>query len=98
MDPEIDFAGIMSQFDTFLTGRDVRRHEGDGECGEVVERHHRSVKELKTKPGKDIAIFGGSLEPKSGLASARTRDAEVAIASRLHEDRNHGSEIRHRES
>ena len=83
MDPEIDFAGVMSQFDTFLIGRktfDAMNRMGNagksskGITNIVFSRTlkpsdfpkvriesdaERVVKELKAKPGKDIAIFGG---------------------------------------
>ena len=81
MDPEIDFAGIMTQFDTFLIGRKtfdvMKRMAGKSSKGitnivfsrtlkpsdypkvRIESDPERVVKELKAKPGKDIAIFGG---------------------------------------
>ena len=42
MDPEIDFAGIIEPV-RHLPDRsqDLRRDEGDGQCREVIERHHQ---------------------------------------------------------
>jgi dihydrofolate reductase len=83
MDPEIDFAGIMKQFDTFLIGRktfDAMGRMGNAGksskgitniiCSRTLKQSdypklriesdaERVVTELKTQPGKDIAIFGG---------------------------------------
>jgi dihydrofolate reductase len=83
MDPEIDFNGLMQQFDTFLIGR--RTFDAMGRMGNSAKSPSgiqnivlsrtlkqddypdvriepdavRLVTELREKPGKDIAIFGG---------------------------------------
>jgi dihydrofolate reductase len=83
MDPDIDFAEMMSRFDTFLVGRKtfeaMRRMGSDmrdlpGAQNIVFSRTlrpadypqltisddaERTVAELRAKPGKDIALFGG---------------------------------------
>jgi dihydrofolate reductase len=83
MDPEIDFAGIMSQFDTFLIGRktfDVMK--GMADAGEVVEgnHQHRLLADAEAE----------RLSEGQDRSRCRTR-AEAAIASRLQKDRNHWS-------
>ena len=41
IDPEIDFAGIMSQFSIPLDrSQDLRRDEGDGQRREIIEGDH----------------------------------------------------------
>jgi dihydrofolate reductase len=83
MDPDIDFGGILKEFDTFLIGR--KTFEAMGRMGNdtrsmpgiqniVFSRTlrpsdypqvtmfadaERVVTELRAKPGKDIALFGG---------------------------------------
>lgn len=91
MDPEIDFAGVMRQFDTFLIGRktfDVMK--GMGNAGKSPRRwpgrSHRHVGDPGTAWYRD-----------PGVASAGARDAQAAITSRLQNDRNHRSGVRHRE-
>ncbi|MBV9744363.1 MAG: dihydrofolate reductase [Acidobacteriia bacterium] len=83
MDPEMDFAGFLAPFDTFLIGRktfDAMRRMGNeakamsgiqnivfsrtlkqSDFPYVVVRSDAEpfVRELKHKPGKDIALFGG---------------------------------------
>lgn len=83
MDPAIDFAQMIAQFDTFLIGRKtfeaMRRMNGEGPatpgvtnivCSRsltaadvpnmvVAPDAARVVRDLRTTPGKDIALFGG---------------------------------------
>ena len=83
MDPDIDFAEMMGQFDTFLIGRKtfeaMRRMGSDvaampgtqnivcsrtlrpGEQDVTISADaERVVADLRTKPGKDIALFGAA--------------------------------------
>ena len=84
MDPDIDFAQMMAQFDTFLIGRktfeamrrmgsDVTSTPGNQNivCSRTLspsEYPHvtisadaeRVVADLRTKPGKDIALLGAA--------------------------------------
>ena len=81
MDPDIDFAEMMGQFDTFLIGRktfEAMRRMGS-DVGSMPGQNivfsrtlrpseyphvtisanaERVVADLRTKPGKDIALFG----------------------------------------
>ena len=99
MDPEIDFAGIMAQFDTFLIGRktfDAMNRMGNasksskGVTNIVFSRTlkpsdypkvrieadaERVVKELKAKPGKDIAI--PVLPPPAARVTLKLRSQRV---------------------
>jgi len=83
MDPDLPFAEIMAQFDTFLIGRktfELMQRMGNAEKAmpgthsvvfsrtlnpadyPLITIHAdavRFVTELRSKPGKDIAIFGG---------------------------------------
>jgi dihydrofolate reductase len=83
MDPDIDFAEMMGQFDTFLIGRKtfeaMRRMGSDTKPTPGIQNivFSRTLKpndyphvtvsadaesvltDLRTKPGKDIALFGG---------------------------------------
>jgi dihydrofolate reductase len=103
MDPEIDFTGIMRQFDTFLIGRktfDVMNRMGNaarsskGITNIVFSRTleqsdypkvriesdaERVVRDLKAKPGKDIAIFGGGELFRSLLASGLVDRVEMSV-------------------
>ena len=103
MDPDIDFAEMQSQFDTFLIGRKTFEAMAKmGSDGEVVAGHpeHRAVAhveagdyphvtvesdaervvtELRAKPGKDIAIFGGGELFRSLLAAGLVDRIEVAL-------------------
>lgn len=103
MDPEIDFAGIMAQFDTFLIGRktfDAMNRMGNaaksskGITNIVFSRTlkpsdypkvrietdaERVVKELKEKPGKDIAIFGGGELFRSLLTAGLVDRFEMSV-------------------
>jgi dihydrofolate reductase len=102
-DPEIDFAGMMSQFDTFLIGRktfDAMNRMGNagksskGITNIVCSRTltpgdfpkvriesdaERVVKELKAKPGKDIAIFGGGELFRNLLAAGLVDRIEMSV-------------------
>ena len=103
MDPEIDFAGMMRQFDTYLIGR--KTFEVMGRMGNdakstpgiqnvVFSRTLRQVdyphvivsddavqfvKQLRTKPGKDIALFGGGELFRSLLAAGLVDCVEVSL-------------------
>jgi dihydrofolate reductase len=103
MDPEIDFAGMMKQFDTFLIGRktfDAMKRMGNAGksskgitniiCSRTLKQSdfpklriepdaERVVKELKTKPGKDIAIFGGGELFRSLLAAGLVDRVEMSL-------------------
>jgi dihydrofolate reductase len=101
MDPEIDFAGIMSQFDTFLIGRKtfdvMNRSAGKSSKGitnivfsrtlkpsdfpkvRIESDAVRVVKELKTQPGKDIAIFGGGELFRSLLVAGLVDRIEMSV-------------------
>jgi dihydrofolate reductase len=103
MDPEIDFAGLMSQFDTFLIGRktfDAMKRMGTagksskGVTNIVLSRTLRQedyprvriesdaarlVTELRTQPGKDIAIFGGGELFRSLLAVGLVDRIEMSL-------------------
>jgi len=103
MDPEIDFAGIMSQFDTFLIGRKTfDAMKGMGNAGKsskgitnivfsrtlkpsdypkvrIEADAERVVRELKAKPGKDIAIFGGGELFRSLLAAGLVDRLEMSV-------------------
>jgi dihydrofolate reductase len=103
MDPEIDFSGMMKQFDTFLIGRktfDAMKRMGNagksskGITNIVCSRTlkpidypkvrieadaERVVKELKDKPGKDIAIFGGGELFRSLLTVGLVDRVEMSV-------------------
>jgi dihydrofolate reductase len=101
MDPEIDFAGIMSQFDTFLIGRKtfdvMNRNAGKSSKGitnivfsrtlkpsdfpkvRIESDAVRVVKQLKTQPGKDIAIFGGGELFRSLLVAGLVDRIEMSV-------------------
>jgi dihydrofolate reductase len=101
MDPEIDFAAFVAEFDTLLMGRhtfELVEKSGRGFMGMkafVFSRTLRAadyphatvvgedganlVSELRTKPGKDIWLFGGG-QLFSSLARADLVDTvEVAL-------------------
>ena len=102
-DPEIDFSGIMKQFDTFLIGRktfDAMKRMGNAGksskgitnivCSRTLKPSdypkvrieadaERVVKELKDKPGKDIAIFGGGELFRSLLAVGLVDRLEMSV-------------------
>src|SRR5262245_21494537 len=105
MDPDIDFAGQMQQFDTFLIGRKtfeamVRMGTADSapptpgiqnivfsrtmnpaDYPNVVMASDavRVVTELRAKPGKDIALFGGGELFRSLLAAGLVDRVEVSL-------------------
>ena len=103
MDPDIDFAGLMKQFDTFLIGRktfDAMARMGTqskaipGITNIVLSRTlrqadfprvriesdaERVVSELRTQPGKDIAIFGGGELFRSLLAAGLVDRIEMSL-------------------
>jgi dihydrofolate reductase len=103
MDPDIDFAGMMSQYDTFLIGRKtfeamVRMgnankatpgiqnivfsrtlKSSDYPHGSVSSDAERTVTELRSKPGKDIALFGGGELFRSLLAAGLVDRVEVSL-------------------
>jgi dihydrofolate reductase len=102
MDPEIDFAAMTAQFDTYLIGR--KTFEAMGRMGNDARstgiRHivfsrtlrasdyphltispdaERVVADLRTLPGKDIALFGGGELFRSLLAAGLVDRVEVAL-------------------
>src|SRR4029450_10322628 len=103
MDPDIDFAEMMRQFDTFLIGRktfeamrrmgsDVKSMPGaqnivfsrtlsPGEYPHVTisAEAERVVADLRTKPGKDIALFGGGELFRSLLAAGLVDGVAVSL-------------------
>jgi dihydrofolate reductase len=103
MDPEIDFAAMMRQFDTFLIGRKtfeaMRRMGTDvtstpGAQNIVCSRTLRPadyprltvsadagrvVADLRTRPGKDIALFGGGELFRSLLAAGLVDGVSVSL-------------------
>src|SRR5262252_9588119 len=103
MDPDIDFAGFMKQFDTFLIGRktfDAMGRMGNQSkstpgvenivCSRTLKQSDfpririerdaaRLVTELRAKPGKDIAIFGGGELFGSLLAAGLVDRVEVSL-------------------
>jgi dihydrofolate reductase len=103
MDPDIDFAEMMKQFDTFLIGRktfeamarmgnDTRSTPGiqnivlsrtlnPADYPHVVVESDavRVVTDLRAKPGKDIALFGGGELFRSLLAAGLVDRVEVSL-------------------
>ena len=103
MDPDIDFAGMMKDFDTFLIGRKTfEAMLRMGSAGEsvpgiqnivfsrtlkpadyphvVVESDAEGVvSELRAKPGKDIALFGGGELFRTLLAAGLVDRVEVSL-------------------
>jgi dihydrofolate reductase len=103
MDPDIDFAEMQSQFDTFLIGRKtfeaMARMGSDATSAPGIQNivlsrtlkpsdypnitvksdAERVVAELRTQPGKDIAIFGGGELFRSLLAADLVDRIEVAL-------------------
>ena len=102
-DPDIDFAEMMAQYDTFLIGRKtfevMRRMGGDapptpGITSIVFSRTLTPseypgvtvssdaiavVTDLRTKPGKDIALFGGGELFRSLLAAGLVDGIGVSV-------------------
>jgi dihydrofolate reductase len=103
MDPEIDFTGLMKQFDVFLIGRKTFDAMGRmGNSGKstpgieniVISRTlkqadypririeadpERLVRDLRTQPGKDIAIFGGGELFRSLLSAGLVDRIEMSL-------------------
>lgn len=103
MDPDIDFAGMTRQFDTYLIGR--KTFETMGRMGNdaksvpgiqnvVFSRTLRQadyphvivnndavrfVSDLREKPGKDIALFGGGELFRSLLKARLVDRVEVSL-------------------
>ena len=103
MDPDIDFAGFMKQFDTYLIGRktfDAMGRMGTQSkstpgienivCSRTLKQSDfprvriepdavNLVTALRTKPGKDIAIFGGGELFRSLLMAGLVDRVEMAL-------------------
>ena len=103
MDPEIDFAAMTNQFDTFLIGRKTfDAMVGMGNAAKstkgiqnivfsrtlkpadypglrIEADAERVVSDLRTKPGKDIAVFGGGELFRSLLAAGLVDRVEVSL-------------------
>jgi dihydrofolate reductase len=103
MDPDIDFAAMMAQFDTFLIGRktfEAMRRMGADVTSKPEARNivfsrtlspddypqitvsadaERVVAELRSKPGKDIALFGGGELFRSLLAAGLVDGVNVSL-------------------
>jgi dihydrofolate reductase len=68
MDPEIDFAGLMARFDTFLIGRktfEVMRRMGDA---------------APPSPGIRNYVFSRTLRPEDCPGATLSHDAEPVVA------------------
>ena len=100
-DPEMDFATMMSRFDTFLIGR--KTFDTMGRSLKLMPRNSTSivfsrtlqqedhpdtiisdnpvqiVSDLRTKPGKDIALFGGGDLFRSLLQANLVDRVEVSL-------------------
>ena len=103
MDPDIDFSGMLKQFDTFLIGRktfEVMQRMGNeakptrgiqnivfsrtlkpSDYPHVImsDNAESFVTELREKPGKDIALFGGGELFRSLLAAGLVDRVEVSL-------------------
>jgi len=103
MDPDMDFAAMMSRYDTFLIGRktfEVMRRAGragrptpgianfvfsrtlrpeDCPNATLSDDAARTVAELRAKPGKDIALFGGGELFRSLLAVGLVDEVGVSV-------------------
>jgi dihydrofolate reductase len=103
MDPDIDFAAMTRDFDTYLIGRKtydaMARMGGGGDSSAeirsiIISRTMKPsehpkliiesdpvqvVEDLRSKPGKDIALFGGGELFRSLLAAGQVDTIEVAI-------------------
>ena len=103
MDPDIDFPGMLAQFDTFLIGRktfEAMARMGNDTRSTPVMRNivlsrtlkpadhpyvtvesdgERVVADLRAKPGKDIALFGGGELFRSLLAAGLVDRVEVSL-------------------
>lgn len=89
-DPEIDFAALFAQFDTFLMGRRTYEHMRrlGGGLPKNAETHvfsHASgaaedtVRRLRSVAGKDIWLFGGGSLFRSLAAADLVDTVEVAV-------------------
>lgn len=102
-DPDVDFSGMMAEFDTFLIGRKtfeaMRRMGSEGKPAPgtqnvvfsrtlrpadyphvvVSDDAERFVTELRTKPGKDIALFGGRELFRSLLRAGLVDRVEASV-------------------
>ena len=102
-DPDIDFAAMMAQFDTFLIGRKtfeaMRRAGSDAPptpgiqnivCSRTLKPSdsphvtvsadaERVVADLRTKSGRDIALFGGGDLFRSLLAAGLVDGVAVSL-------------------
>jgi dihydrofolate reductase len=104
MDPDIDFAALADQFDTYLMGRttyEMMRRDGHQVQGDVYvfsrtlkQKDHQGVTivdrdpegtvlELKTRPGKDIWLWGGGKLFHSLLELGLVDRVEVAVVPAL---------------
>ena len=103
MDPDIDFAALMRQFDTFLVGRKtfeaMLRMGSDMTATPGIQSivfsktldpaayphvtvksdAERVVADLRGRPGKDIALFGGGNLFRSLLAAGLVDRVEVSL-------------------
>ena len=103
MDPDVDFAGMMNRFDTFLIGRktfEAIQRMGDAappapgirnfvfsrtlrpeDCPQATlsDDAERVVADLRQKPGKDIALFGGGELFRSLLAAGLVDEVGVSV-------------------
>lgn len=102
MDPAIDFAALVAQFDTVLVGR--RTFQSMVEVGDeampgmkmfvfsqtleqddypdqtiVSSDHLKTVKDLRSQPGKDIWLFGGGVLFASLLEEGLVDTVEIAM-------------------
>lgn len=103
MDPDIDFSGMLTEFDTFLIGRKtfeaMQRMGNDAKPAPGIQNivfsrtlrpidyphvvvsddAERFVTELRAKPGKDIALFGGGELFRSLLEVGLVDRVEVSL-------------------
>jgi dihydrofolate reductase len=103
MDPDMDFAAMMSRFDTFLIGRktyEVMRRMGNAappapgiqnivfsrtlrpeDCPDATLSRDAApaVADLRARPGKDIALFGGGELFRSLLAAGLVDEVGVSV-------------------
>jgi dihydrofolate reductase len=100
MDPDIDFAGLAAQFDTYLMGRRTfelyatmggydnvwifsnTKSDADYPGATIVNGKDDIVarlNELRTRPGKDIALYGGGVLFRSLLELGMVDTVEVAV-------------------
>ncbi len=102
MDPEIDFAAMFAQYDTYLIGRKTFMQMQAGPSGSmpgmdvyvfsttlrqqdyadvtiVAEGAGDRVKQLRERPGKDIALYGGGELFRSLLDAGQVDTVEVAV-------------------